>query len=253
MSIGITCTAHPDHAHWYSFTFANTETMNKFRAAYEEGYDLAEAHHIRQRMRMRIITDVLRKANIVNSKSELCMEIPVSTIWDILCQEARGASGKPVASTRARRACATFGIMAPPPTTTYAQKLYHSVKVIAQFVDSINCLQFDHRAERIAVGCDDGRFKVFDIRDDVVQVGKFRVANIAVTSLLWHPTEVNVLFIGYSDGGIMVCQLSDLQQTEYCLALFIFVNGDKFLSHHTFIMALCTTRYTDCSFCFVPR
>ncbi|KAL1938668.1 hypothetical protein VTO73DRAFT_11483 [Trametes versicolor] len=83
---------------------------------------------------------------------------------------------------------------------------YVSVKTIAGFEDSVNCLQFNENAELLAIGCDDGVFKVLEIEDDAT-VLKFRIANVAVTSLLWHPEEINTIFVGYSDGGIVQCTI----------------------------------------------
>lgn len=93
---------------------------------------------------------------------------------------------------------------------------YVPVKTIPKLDDSVNCLQLDQKAELLAVGCDDGRFRVYDIRGDVVEMVKFRVPNVAVTSLLWHPTEASLIFIGYSDGGVVECRLSSSAQHVRC-------------------------------------
>lgn len=60
MNIGMACIADPAHVHWYSFHFADSEMLGKFRTMYEEGLDLVEAHRLRHTLRLEMIADIIR-------------------------------------------------------------------------------------------------------------------------------------------------------------------------------------------------
>ena len=75
--------------------------------------------------------------------------------------------------------------------------------------DTVNCLQFDTDATYLAVGCDNGQFVVFKVDEDGDPEAMFRSPNgSAVTALLWNPAKSASIFIGYSDGTILVFQLT---------------------------------------------
>lgn len=63
-NIGATCIADPSHVHWFSFRFATPEMCDKFHDKVEEAFDLAEADRLRQNLRLDIVTDIVRKAEV---------------------------------------------------------------------------------------------------------------------------------------------------------------------------------------------
>ncbi|KAL1937216.1 hypothetical protein VTO73DRAFT_14443 [Trametes versicolor] len=93
----------------------------------------------------------------------------------------------------------------------YPIRIAFGIDTIVGFEDSVNCLQFNETADLLAIGCDDGRFRILEIEDGAL-VLKFRIVNVAVTSLLWHPEEVNTIFVGYSDGGIVQCVVDPMDR-----------------------------------------
>ena len=85
---------------------------------------------------------------------------------------------------------------------------YVSVRTLSGFEDTINCLQFNEDASYLAIGSDSGLFVVAhtSIIDDPVM--EFRSPNgSAVTALLWNPEDPGSIFIGYSDGTVLICQV----------------------------------------------
>ncbi|KAI9062657.1 WD40 repeat-like protein [Trametes sanguinea] len=89
---------------------------------------------------------------------------------------------------------------------------YTASRTITGFIDSINCLQFNCDASLLAAGCDDGLFVVLGTRRQDPEVLRFRVPLTAVTSVMWHPKETDIVFVGYSDGGIVACSTAPVPQ-----------------------------------------
>lgn len=89
---------------------------------------------------------------------------------------------------------------------------YVSVRTLSGFEDTINCLQFNGDASCLAIGSDSGLFVVAHtgVIDDPVM--EFRAPNgSAVTALLWNPADPESIFIGYSDGTVLICQVPLVQ------------------------------------------
>lgn len=123
---------------------------------------------------------------------------------------------KPKPNLRATSASMTSH---PPPALPVLDAHYVLVDTIVGFEDSVNCLQFNETADLLAIGCDDGRFRILEIEDGAL-VLKFRIVNVAVTSLLWHPEEVNTIFVGYSDGGIVQCVVDPMDRQVSLVASY---------------------------------
>ena len=61
--VGIPCIADMQHAHWITFDFKRLDVLDGFRTQYNDGLDLAEAHRMRQELRIDMITDVVLAAH----------------------------------------------------------------------------------------------------------------------------------------------------------------------------------------------
>ncbi len=83
---------------------------------------------------------------------------------------------------------------------------YAPLRTLSVPTDSVNCLQFSADGKWLAVGGDDGRLTIFDSQSygcpEMVIV-----AAAPVTAILWHPSRPYSLFVGQSDGDLVLYDL----------------------------------------------
>lgn len=61
--VGVPCIADVQHAHWFTLDFKRLDLLNAFRTDYNDGLDLAEAHRMRQDLRVDMVADVVVAAH----------------------------------------------------------------------------------------------------------------------------------------------------------------------------------------------
>ena len=87
----------------------------------------------------------------------------------------------------------------------FIAQMYYQLYDLPHTHFAINAICFSQDCRLLASGDDDGYIRLLDIR-----LGKesrrLRVAN-AVTSLLWHPNNHNIIFIGGARGNVTVMNL----------------------------------------------
>lgn len=71
----------------------------------------------------------------------------------------------------------------------------------------ITCLHFNANATLLAVGGELGMLVVWDVHQSEACL-TLKTRDWGITSLLWHPSDASTLFVGYSDGEILSCNIS---------------------------------------------
>lgn len=92
--------------------------------------------------------------------------------------------------------------LTPPRTSFRMPPRYSCLHTLNSIQHSITCLQFSRSGRELAVGSVDGNLKIFAV-DTGKELQCFSRAT-AVTAILWHPSKLRTLFVGYEDGKLNI-------------------------------------------------
>ena len=98
------------------------------------------------------------------------------------------------------------------PSTPHGR--YVALRTLSGSGESVNCLQFSPDGKWLASGGDDGRLTIVDYQAHGYSDIDI-VAAEPITAVLWHPTHQYSIFVGHSDGDLLLYHLGAQVSINY--------------------------------------